>query len=409
MSAALDDFETIAGELATAGQLPQPGTWRSALYRDDAPGAELDGQPWARSWPRFMRAITDPMDAEPRRFIAAVMTRPKNATFTERIPSEGGFLVPEYLRSQVMEYMTAAVMRPRAMVLPMGSLRLAVPNLDNPTQQSGTQALGGLEFSFVEPGSAIPATAPTFGRTVLEANKFAGLLQNTPNELVEDAAGPLGDFFARVVPEGMAWAEDDLFIGNGTGVGQPQSLIDAPCAVTVTRNASDAVLLPDIVAMFKALHPAAKQAGLTAGVTGVAWLLSAEVLDQLLELYLYPAAPTDPAPGTGAVATLSDWFQAGDGNQVGPSLLGLPALITDHQPALGSTGDAMLVDLRQYLIADRLTMTIEKSPKGPGFGSDTSDFRIKSRLDGRYWIQSPTTTEAAQVVSPVVVLGAYEA
>jgi HK97 family phage major capsid protein len=407
MSAATEDFELVAGELASTGQLPQPGTWRSALYRNDAPGAELDGQPWARSWPRFMRAVTDPMDSEPRRFIAAVMTRPKNATFTERIPSEGGFLVPEYLRSQVMEYMTSAVMRPRAMVLPMGSLRLAVPNLDNPTQQSGTQALGGLEFSFVEEGVPIPATAPTFGRTVLEANKLAGLLANTPNELVEDAAGPLGDFLARVVPEGLSWYEDDLFIGNGTGTGQPQSLIDAPCAVNVARNTNNVVILPDLVAMFKALHPAAKQAGLTAGVTGVAWLLSATVLDQLLELYLYPADPSDPAPGTGAVATLSDWFQAGDGDKVGPSLLGLPALITDHQPALGTTGDVILADLRQYLIGDRLTMTIERSAKGPGFGSDTSDFRIRSRLDGRYWIQSATTTEAGQTVSPVVVLDTY--
>jgi hypothetical protein len=82
-------------------------------------------------------------------------------------------------------------------------------------------------------------------------------------------------------------------------------------------------------------------------------------------------------------------------------------VVTDHQPALGTTGDLILADIRQYVIGDRLELLIERSQNGPGFGSDTSEFRIKSRLDGRYWIQSATTTEAGQTVSPVVVLDAY--
>ena len=49
-------------------------------------------------------------------------------------------------------------------------------------------------------------------------------------------------------------------------------------------------------------------------------------------------------------------------------------------------------------------MTIERAGKGVSFVSGGSDFRVKSRLDGRYWIQSATTTVAGQSVSPVVVL-----
>lgn len=384
--------------LAMAGELPAPGSWRSALYREDAPGAALDGQPWAATWGTFLRAISDKRDTTARQFIS-------NA-WSERVPGEGGFLVPEQLRSQVLSYMTAPVVRPKAMVLPMGSLRLDVPNLDNPSQASSAQALGGLTFSVTQPGATIPASTPDFGRTTLEARKIAAYLKDTPNELVRDAAGAFGDFMARVIAEGHAWYEDDLFIANGTGAGEPEALMNAGCAIGVDRASSNAVVLADLVAMFKALHPASKQAGLTSGVTSVAWLLSAAVLDQILELYLI-ANPSGSAPTVQQFVALSDWFQAGDGDQVGPSLLGLPALITDHQPALGSTGDVMLADLRHYMIGDRLEMVIEQSAGGPGFVTDTSEFRVKSRLDGRYWIQSPTTTEAGETVSPVVVLDTH--
>ena len=59
----------------------------------------LDGQPWARSWAAFLRAVNDPRDSRARTFIA-------NAAMGERVGAEGGFLVPEVLRAQVLSYMT---------------------------------------------------------------------------------------------------------------------------------------------------------------------------------------------------------------------------------------------------------------------------------------------------------------
>jgi Phage capsid family len=154
--------------------------------------------------------------------------------------------------------------------------------------------------------------------------------------------------------------------------------------------------------MAQVLHPAALQAGLTPGVTSVRWLLSSEVFSQILELYLNTGGTT---PGTNITpVALSDWFSLGDGHNVGPSLLGLPASVTDHQPALGSQGDVILADLERYVIGDWQAMTVEPSRDGSGFGSDTTSFRVRSRLDGRYWVQSQTTTEASQTVSPIVVL-----
>jgi HK97 family phage major capsid protein len=365
-----------------------PGGWQ-ALHRPDAPGVVLDGQPWAVTWASFLRAVHDPHDGSARQFIAAAMG--------ERIPAEGGFLVPERLRAQVLAYMTPALVRPRAQVLPMDSLRVPLPVLDNPSQASSAQALGGLTFSFAEEGAAIASSTPSFGRVVLEARKLAALMA-VPNELADDASEAFGDFLARVIAMGLAWVEDDFFIGtSGTGVGCPQSLVNAPAAVLITRAGSPLNLV-DVAKMVNALHPASLSAGLLPGVTSVAWLASASVFTALLELYLAIGTPANTAVAS------SDWLDLGDGCDVGPSLLGLPLLVTDHQPAAGTKGDLILADLRHYLIGDRSVMTVERSQGGTGFVTDVSNFRVRSRVDGRYWIQSATTTESAQSVSPVVVL-----
>lgn len=360
----------------------------SPHYRADAPGARLDSEPWARSWPAYLSAVFGE-DHAARQFI-------RNA-WTERIPSEGGFLVPEQLRAQVMAYVTPAIVRKSAMVLPMGSLKLGVPVVDNPSQQNGAQALGGLTFSFVENDDAIPSSTPGLGRTILEAQKLAALV-GIPNELVSDAAGALGDYTARVVGIGYGWAEDDYFIA-GTGTAQPQGILNAGCAINVARTGT--IAAANVASMLAALHPAAVAAGLTPGITDVRWLISESLLAAILQMYLVPGGSAATA---GAPASLPSWLSLGDGHEIGPSVLGLPASVTDHQPAAGTTGDLALVDLRNYLIGDRMELTVDRSAAGSGFVTDVTNYRFKTRADGRYMVQEQTTTKAGSTASPVVIL-----
>lgn len=363
----------------------------SPHYRADAPGARLDSEPWARSWPAYLAAVFSERDPAARQFIA-------NA-WSERVPSGGGFLVPEQLRAQVMAYVSPPVVRPHAMVLPMGSLRLGVPMLDNPSQQSGKQALGGLTFAFTQDGAPVASSNPEFGLALLEARKLAALV-SVPNELASDAAGALGDFINRVVAIGYAWAEDDAFIA-GTGSGGPQGILSAECAITVSRAAVGTVSAPDVAGMLSALHPAALAAGMMPGVTDIGWLISQSLIAKLLQMYLVPGGGTATS---GAPTELPDWLSLGDGHQVGPSILGLPAVVTDHQPAAGTQGDLALADLRHYLIGDRAELTVERSAAGSGFVTDISNYLIKARVDGRYSVPAQTTTEAGTSVSPVVIL-----
>jgi hypothetical protein len=350
------------------------------------PGAVLDQYDWAQSWSRFLAALRDPHDSLGVRRVI----RDAAQGMSERIPSEGGFLVPWVLTEQVLNYTSGAIIRPRATVVPMTTLQQAVPALSAFNESGGAQALGGMKFSVVEEGATIPATAPAFDRLQLEARKYAGYLQEVPAELLSDAGGAMGDLLGRIIAAGYSWWEDELWI-NGTGAGQPQGLINAPGALLVDRAVESQVGLADVAAMMEALHPEAERGD-------ACWLVNSQVFDYFLTLSLgvgvTPSATYVPA---------SEWLRYDETNRCW-RLIGLPCFPHDHNPALGDTGDVVLADLGQYLIGDLLALTVELSAKGAGFASDAVNIRVRSRIDGRYWPQSTFTTAAGATVSPLVIL-----
>ena len=352
------------------------------------PGAVLDQYDWAQSWSSFLAALRDPHD----RLGVRPVIRDAAQGMSERIPSEGGFLVPWILTEQVLNYTAGAIVRPRATPVPMSSLQQAIPSLSAFDEGDGNQALGGMKFSVVEEGTTIPATAPAFDRLQLEARKYGGYLANVPAELLSDASSAMGDLLGRIIAAGYAWWEDELWI-NGTGVGQPQGLVNAPGALAVDRAAEGVVGLVDVAAMMEALHPEAERGA-------ACWLVNSQVFDYFLTLSLgvgeSPSATYVPA---------SEWLFYDSAAKCW-RLIGLPCFPHDHNPALGDTGDVILADLGQYLIGDLLALTVELSAAGAGFASDTVNIRVRSRIDGRFWPQSTFTTAAGATVSPLVVLSA---
>jgi len=367
---------TKAARRRVLGAESMPPWWKQ---REAPPGAALDGYPWASSWGSYLRAIRD--DEAAQRVIL-------NA-WTERVPGEGGFLLSESLRGELLFYLAESIIWPQAMVIPAETYRTGMPALDNPSQASGQQGLGGVEFAITEDSKAIPATSGVFGRLFLEARKIAALIAEVPNELIDDAAEAMGDLLGRVIGLGYAWFVDDLAF-NGTGVGEPQGIMYSPAAYPVNRGTSSEVLSADVVAMLKALHPASKKKA--------TWLMSEDVFDYLLELYevvgTAPSGQMIPPPQTLRFNSATGTWE----------LHGVPCEVSDHQPQIGTPGDLMLADLSLYVFAERAAMEVELSSQGRGFISATTDIRIKGRLDGRYWPQSTYTLRNGRVCSPLVVL-----
>jgi HK97 family phage major capsid protein len=224
---------------------------------------------------------------------------------------------------------------------------------------------------------------------VLEAKKLAAYLGGVPDELVEDAAA--FEVFARTaIPMGLAWAEDQAFIA-GSGVGQPQGILNASCAVNVTRTSGGSLSLQaDVTNMVTRMLPQSMK--------DFIWLCSPDKIGPLLNMYLLVGT----LPSSSAVAP-SAWLTGSATD--GWTLLGRPLFVTEHVPALGTRGDLIAVDPRFYVIQDRQQMTIDTSAVGQKFAIDQTEFRVISRLDGRMWPQSPVTPQnASATVSPVVIL-----
>jgi HK97 family phage major capsid protein len=306
----------------------------------------------------------------------------------ERVPSGGGFTVPDAMRADmILATLEAAIIRPRATVIPSSTLRLGLPVVDDVTHASGA-VLGGMSWAWAEEGATLASSSPAYGRIVLEAKKLAAYLGGVPDELVEDAAA-FGVFARTVIPQGLAWAEDQAFIA-GSGAGQPQGILNAACAVNVTRTSSPASLQADVTNMVTRMLPQSMK--------NFIWLCSPDKIGPLLNMYLLiGTVPASAAVGPSAWLTGS----AADGW----TLLGRPLYVTEHVPALGTRGDLIAVDPRFYVIADRQQMTIDTSAVGQKFPIDQTEFRVISRLDGRMWPQSPVTPQnASATVSPVVIL-----
>jgi HK97 family phage major capsid protein len=100
-------------------------------------------------------------------------------------PSDGGFLVPESLRSQLLQIaLETAVVRSRATVVPMESARVPFPMID--VTSNASSVFGGLVAYWGEEGATLTDASAKFGRLVLDAKKLTGL-SAVPNELLADS------------------------------------------------------------------------------------------------------------------------------------------------------------------------------------------------------------------------------
>jgi HK97 family phage major capsid protein len=299
-------------------------------------------------------------------------------------PSDGGFLVPETLRSQLLQLaLEQAVVRPLATVVPMESARVPFPMIDTTSNQGSV--FGGMVAYWGEEGAAFQDSSPKFGRVVLDAKKLTGL-SAVPNELLQDSIVSFSALIEKLWPQALAFEEDNKFqVGSGTG--EPLGFRGAgnPAAVTVNRGTANTIKYPDIVNMFAQMLPSS--------LSRAVWMCSPDALPQLLQMSL--------TVGTGGNSVFVVNAAAG----MPMTIFGRPLIITEKASTLGTRGDLAFCDLSYYLVGDRQIMTADSSTDF-NFGSDKTTFRIIQRVDGRPWIQSAITPAngSSNKLSPFVEL-----
>ena len=321
----------------------------------------------------------------------------KNAGMSERIPSEGGFLIPENLRSEILALsLEEGVMRENATVIPMDSLRVPLPSIDDTSHTSSV--FGGVSAFWTAEGATLEASAPKFSRVLLEAAKLTAFTQ-IPNELLQDSASPMDVWFYTFFPKAVSFFEDLAFL-MGDGVNQPEGVLKCPGAVTVDPAATATIQFVDLAKMLARLWPPSLKRSM--------WVCSNDVLEQLLQLALSVSGTAIAPPGWLQATQAIDAPGGSAGDGVTYRLFGRPLRVSEKvpYPGSGTDGSISLIDPTYYLIGDRQAMQVASSTEF-SFANDTVSYRVIERLDGRGWLRSPLTPAngSPNKLSPFVLLG----
>lgn len=313
--------------------------------------------------------------------------RIRNA-FGSEVPADGGFLVPEVLRANLLSVaLESAIVRPRATVLPMDSARVPIPTVDSTTNVGSV--FGGITTYWTEEGAALTASSATFGRVVLDAKKLTAYCE-VPSELVADSVMAFESFINQKFPAALAFSEDVKFM-TGSGVGEPLGFISCPASISVnkqTGQATNTIVWENLVGMFARMLPSA--------LPNACWIASIDTFPQLATMAL--------SVGTGGSAVWIGNLQQPGSAAPPVSILGRPVFFTEKASKLSTTGDINFVDLSFYLVGDRQMMTAASS-QDYKFGNDLTAYRFIERLDGRPWIMSAITPEnGGPTLSPFVQL-----
>nr|WP_277608005.1 phage major capsid protein [Streptomyces boncukensis] len=358
---------------------------RSRYYNAKAPGASLDKQ--FTDWTSYLTATWAGATTQ-EAFAARSEIKKIQNSFGSSVPSDGGFLIPEQLRSELLRVaLETAVVRSRARVVPMETLTVPYPMIDSTS--NATSVHGGITGYWTEESGTLTDSSPSFGRINLMAKKLT-LYSEIPNELFQDSLISLEQFMNESYPEALAWFEDVAFT-SGDGVGQPLGYLNAPAAISITKEsgqAADTIVWENLVKMYARMLPSS--------MSRAVWVANNDTFPELATMAL--------SVGTGGSAV---WIGDGGGEAAPPMrILGRPVIFTEKASTRGDAGDINLVDFGYYLIGDRQAMQAETSTHFK-FSNDQTAMRVIARVDGRPWIQSAITPQTgSNTLSPFVKIAA---
>lgn len=349
-------------------------------YNPEAKGVPLDGE--FKNVAEFMQSLY------PRNHAGKDKWAKIRNDYSSVDPALGGFLVPEVLRSTLLQNsLENSVVRPRATNITMDGPSVPFPAIDE-TTHSGS-VYGGITGTWVAEGEALPESEARFGRVVLKSNKLVTYCE-VPNELPQDAPQAFGGFITGTMPKAIGFFEDIAFM-SGNGVGRPLGALNAANTALIQQaiegaQGADTIVWQNLIKMFSRMLPSSLETAV--------WLCAIDTFPELATMAL--------TVGTGGSAV---WLNNG---VEGPpmTILGRPVYFTEKTAKLGDLGDISFVDWSQYLVGDRAEMRVQASEHYK-FGNDVVAYRVIERVDGRPWMKSPLTpANGGPTLSPYVTLGA---
>lgn len=287
----------------------------------------------------------------------------------ELVGSDGGFLAPPTFANALYEriYVENDLLA-RTDKYTVGGNSMVFPRNAETSRATGSR-WGGVKAYWLQEGSSLTLSRPTFGRLTLNLHKLACLAAIT-EELIQDSNLAMAQYVNKVFANEISFMVGDALI-NGDGAGQPLGILNAPCTVSVTRTTTGSIVLKDINSMyarlFRGMGPITEDAG-------AAWFINQDCIPDLFSLSL--------GIGTAGVAVFIP--PGGYSGKPYATLLGMPVIPVEWCATKGTVGDIILADMRGMVSISKGGLEAMSSLHFY-FDTDQQAFRVTFRMDARPW------------------------
>lgn len=314
----------------------------------------------------FMAAVAD--YTRGRGLDPRLEDRQAHAAIATGSDSAGGFAVPTQFVARAFAEDSAAtdtILLANCDRVVMTSDEMTAPTFVDTTH--ATSPYGISWGSVAEATQWDAADSPTLRSVKLKAAKH-GALFHVANEWLADTHPAMRQRLDTIWSSSLRWYVEGR-LWNGSGAGEPLGALNAPATLEISKEAAQAaatIVTENLLKMWARLRPGAHGRAL--------WAANQTTFAQLASLTL----DVGTAGSTVGLLRMSD----GATGTPASTVMGRPLHFSEHLPALGSSGDIVVLDPLAYLIGDRQAVTIEASPHHR-FDYDQTSFRCKVRFDGQ--------------------------
>jgi len=367
LQARLESAESILNQ--SPGRRVQPDGLRNVVI----PTASERGKWGFNHFGEFIKSVKDASIAggtvDPRLIANAATTYG-----SEGVGADGGFAVPPEWRSAIM-----ALVSPADSLLSMtDQVPISGNSVTFPVDETTShQSTGGILAYWDSEAAAMTASKPSLKDMTVKTSRLTALVPVT-EELMEDATA-MGAYVQRKAGEKMNFKVTDAII-NGTGVGQPLGIINAPCLVQVAKETSQAAATVRGPNLIKAVARMPAES-----YSRAVWLINQDVYPFLMAagIAVVDAAGTT-TQGVGPI------WAAPNGLSQTPygTILGRPIVVTEACPTVGTLGDVILADMSKYLSVVKAGGIRSDVSMHFYFDQNISAFRFVLRMNGQPWLSA---------------------
>lgn len=302
--------------------------------------------------------------------------------------ADGGFAVQEDFAGQILETaVSTGDILSRVDSYTVGANSNAARWLMVDETDVSASVFGGVQMYWAAEGATVTASRPKFKELKLDLEKMMGFAYAT-DELLQDAAFMTGFFGSAFTVAANRLLEDAIISGDGSG--KPTGILSSGALITVDAEASQAAGTLNAQNILKMWTRA-----LTSGRRNMVWIMHPDLEDQLPQLMLGDKLIWMPEGGISGAQ-----YQ---------TILGRPVLFNDNCQAMGTKGDVLLADLKQYMLLKKGTAKQDWSMHVE-FLTDQMCFRMVLRCNGTPKVTAPITLKnSTRTRSPFVTLAARPA